>query len=331
MSLDDKIPASFGTADSPFIPGTNIQFAWDSVSLSAMLTCPQQYKYRIIDGLVPKTPSYAIALIFGILFHKGLEYYHQARMVGDHDEALHQAVKCLLANPATATLPSDDDIDEMKEKTDEDDDGITLRNSKIRTRYHLFRSVVWYLEHYKDDPLKTLVGNSPMVELSFRIPLPIGIADVGMILCGHIDRVVEFNGFNYVTDYKTTKSLTRQYFDMFDLSHQMTGYSTAGKIILDQPVKGIFIDGVALQVGQVKFARHLTHRTAGQEREYFDLLDYVGQQAIRHARTGNYPLNTAGCYFCEFKNICKQAPEYRQAYIRQNYHSLPGWNPLENR
>lgn len=335
MSMDHILSPALAAPDSPFIPGTNIQFAWDSVSLTSILSCPRRYQYQIIEGQTPRSPNYAIALVFGILFHEGLQYYHMAKAAGEeHDDAVFTTVKRLLQQPATATLPTDTEIDAMAESHDPDeDDGITLRNSKIRTRYYLIRSVVWYLEHYKKDPVTTIIlpTGQPAVELSFRLPLPIDVQDHQLMLCGHIDRGVEFNGFLYASDYKTTKSLTSQFFEMFDLSHQMTGYTTAGQVIFDQPVKGALIDGVALQVGAVKFARSFSSRTPGQIGEYFDLLKYAGAQAVQFATTEVYPMNTASCYFCEYKAVCRQPPEYRATYLKQFFERRPGWNPLENR
>lgn len=185
-----------------------------------------------------------------------------------------------------------------------------------------------------DAPAKTIIlpSGAPAVELSFRLPLQIDVLGTPLLLCGHIDRGVEFNGQIWPLDYKTTKSLTNQWRLMFDLSHQMTGYTIAGTSIFDRPgVKGAIIDGVALQVGQAKFSRSPTMRTEGQIGEYFELLRYVRDKAILHAETGSYPMNTASCYFCEFKDICSQPPEYRERHIRQHYFSKPGWNPLENR
>lgn len=336
MSLDDKIIVSASTTepDSQFLAGSKIQFAWDSVSLTSFLSCKRRYKYLVLDGLVPKAPGYAIALEFGILFHEAVEHYHKVRSDGaSHDDAVHVTMRLLTAKPAFAALPTDEDIDELKAETDDDDDGIQLRNSKVRTRYHLARAVVWYLDHYAEDPLSTLIlpSGRPAVELSFRIPLPIHIAGHELLLCGHIDRVVAFENNLWASDYKTTKSLTRQFFDTFELSHQMTGYTVAGTSILDEPVKGVWIDGVALQVGGVKLSRAPTTRTPGQIREYFDLLADVVEQAERAFDTGHYPMNTASCYFCEFKQVCKQPPEYRDRYVDLYYDRKPGWNPLRNR
>lgn len=336
MSLDDKLNVAASLVDSQFVGDSTVQFAWDSVSLTNILSCPRRYQYSIILSLHPRNPGYAIALVFGILFHKGLEVYHKARAAGsDHDAATFTAVRHLLDDPATATLPTDDVIDEMKESHDPDaDDGIDLRNSRIRTRYFLFRSLIWYLEHYADDPMQTFIlpSGAAAVELSFRIPLQIDVLGQPLLLCGHIDRGVIFNDRIWPTDYKTTKSLTNQWRQLFDLSHQMTGYVLASSVIFEQPaISGAMIDGIALQVQQVKFSRSPTMRTAGQISEYFDLLRYVRDKAILHAETQSYPMNTASCYFCQYKDICSQPPEYRDRHIRQHYISAPGWNPLENR
>jgi hypothetical protein len=57
----------------------------------------------------------------------------------------------------------------------------------------------------------------------------------------------------------------------------------------------------------------------------------VAEQAERAYDLNFYPMNTSACYFCEFKQICKQAPEFRDRYINLYYERKPGWNPLQNR
>lgn len=338
MSQDSILPAAFAAPDSPFLPGSNVQFAWDSVSLSSILSCPRRYQYQIIDGMVSSNPNFAIALVFGIQFHSGLQYYHENKAAGqDHETAMLNMVKRLLAEDATQSLPRDSDVEALAsaqpDPDEAEDDGINLRNSKIRTVYYLFRALIWYLDQYEEDAFKTLIGltGKPAVETSFRVPLPIDIEGTDLILCGHIDRAIDFNDKLYVSDYKTTKSLTRQFFDMFDLSHQMSGYNLAGQIIFKEPVKGIIVDGIALQVGQVKFHRHTTSRTAGQIDEYLKLLQHASRLAIAYAEQDYYPMNTASCYFCEFKTACRQPPEYRDRFLKMHWKQEPGWNPLRNR
>ena len=35
---------------SPFLPGTQIMYAWDSTALGLLKTCPRLYQYTIIEG-----------------------------------------------------------------------------------------------------------------------------------------------------------------------------------------------------------------------------------------------------------------------------------------
>ena len=68
-----------GSAD-PFLPGTYVQWAWDSTCLGLIKTCPRLYQYTMIDGYVAKGES--IHLRFGIEYHQALQDYDIARAEG---------------------------------------------------------------------------------------------------------------------------------------------------------------------------------------------------------------------------------------------------------
>jgi len=327
---------------SPFVDGTKIQFAWDSTSLTIAMACPQRYKYEIIDGWEPRNPNVAIALAFGILIHSGIETYHQLRAAGSSfDDAVVGSLRAVMSKddfrrpglPLWDSIPVEADILEMKAADAEDDeaDGIDLRNSKIRTRYHLFRALVWYFDNYRTDALQviSLADGTAAVEHSFRVPIGEALSDgTPLMLSGHLDKVVEFNDQLFVSDVKTTKSITAQWRQSFDLSHQMTGYTLGGKIGLRQPVQGAFIDGICLQVGGVKFNRFTTHRSESQLREYIRLLKYTADQAEMWFQTNYYPQNTAACMFCQYKEVCRQPPEFRPGTLHTHFKQAPAWNPL---
>lgn len=344
MSL--PIPLLNHGSASPFIEGTMLQYAWDSVSLGVFMSCPRKYQYLILEGWTPRSPNFAIALDFGILFHSGLEFYHKARAIGcEHDLAVAEMIKKLVLETRYSHLPTAIEIEEMKEAHDEDeDDGITLRNSKVRTRYHLLRALVWYLEHYANDPITThlLRDGSAAVEVSFRVELPISPSFITgqehpFILSGHLDRVGVLNQSLFVVDYKTTKSLSSQFFAAFSLSHQLSGYTFAGRVALEEPISGVIIDGIALQVGGCKFSRAPSPRSQTQLEEFFANVSEITANAERYAiaLADNpkflYPMNTQSCYFCEFKQVCSQPPEMRRRFLAMSYEQKPAWNPLENR
>ena len=340
--LPDEKESLRGVPDlppSPFVAGTQVQYAWDSTCITTILECPQRYKYRIIDGWATKNPNTAVALVFGILFHYGIEQWHRAKARGeDYHTSCDSAIRSTLTKTEHGRvlvdqLPTDEDIQQQRTEEDEDD-GISLRNSKIRTRYHLLRALVWYFENYRHDTLEVfhLATGEPAVELSFRVPVGIELSNgTELLLSGHMDRVVRFNDQLFVADVKTTKSISRQWAAGFDLSHQMTGYIIGGNIALGEPVAGAIIDGAALQIGGAKFGRHFTYRTKSQMAEYMRLLQHVAGQAEQYADDGFYPLNTSACMFCEFKDVCRQPPEQRDRTLDYLFERKEAWNPLKNR
>jgi hypothetical protein len=301
------------------------------------LRCWRAYQLSILQGYVLRNEQYAIALRFGIAFHSALEFYHKEKATGKtHDEALLTLLTTRHTCPDYCSLPYELPSDAaLAEETDEADDGISKRNTRVRTRYFLIRAVVWYLEHYANDPASTIIlaSGKPAVELSFRVELPIPVtASTNFILSGHIDRAVSFQDDYWVTDYKTTKGLSRQFFADFQLSHQLTGYTIGGSVILDKPVKGAIIDGIALQVGGAQFARQQSRRSPSQVNEYIQTLRYLTETARTLAdRGGDYPMNTSSCYFCQYKQVCGQPPEFRAQYLNMAYERKKAWNPLQSR
>jgi hypothetical protein len=67
-------------AISPFLPGTKVQFAWDSTSLGWLKTCPRLYQYSMIEGW--RSSAKSVHLEFGGLYHSGLEMYDKQRSLG---------------------------------------------------------------------------------------------------------------------------------------------------------------------------------------------------------------------------------------------------------
>lgn len=325
--------------DSPYLRGSFLQFAWDSTSFTTLMECPRKYQLRMLEGWVTRSPNRQVALDFGILMHRGIELYHRLKALGrSHMQSADEACHSILRDPLFDHLPTGADIDAEKEavaEADDDDGGeANLKQSKVRTRFHLMRALVWYFDHYASDPLRVvqLADGRPAVELSFRVPTGLHIGGEEIIYCGHVDRLVHYADSVVVVDVKTTsKSLGSAYFDLFHISHQMTGYVYAGRLALDRPVSGAMIDGVSLLVGGVKFGRAPTHRSKSQLSEFLQQLGHYTEQAEVYAEDGYYPLNTTSCRFCEFQKICSKSPEVRDLYLHQMYERQPSWNPLQNR
>jgi hypothetical protein len=192
---------------SPFLPGTNIQVAWDSTSLGWLKVCPRLYFYQMIEGWSSNEES--VHLRFGQEYHHALQDYDISRSNGiKHNDAVHDTIRELLIRTA--------DFDP---------------DHKIKTRTSLVRTVIWYLDQFQREQTHThiLADGKPAVELSFRFELDWGPAqnkivgkrvwDSGSqemvieptdvttmpqpyILSGHLDRVVSLNDDLFVMDRK---------------------------------------------------------------------------------------------------------------------------------
>ena len=322
-------------APSPFLPGTKIQFAWDSTTLGALKTCPRLYQYQYIEGWGSADES--VHLTFGSHYHHALENYARSRAAGiDHEDSIHDVVRQLLIDTWNGEAPWT--VDEE------------TKAGKYKNRHSLVRTVIDYLDWYKDDPAQVYIkaDGEPAVELSFRFELEwgpkceqVGIDNAALqpfLLCGHLDRVVEFAGDLYVMDHKTTTStLSTYYFDQWSPSNQMTLYTIASQIILDSPIKGVIIDGTQLLVDSARFIRGFTYRTPDQITEWLtDLRDWLAR-AEGYATANYWPMNDTACDKfggCRFREVCSKSPQVREQFLKSDFTKLgeeDKWNPLRPR
>jgi hypothetical protein len=348
-------PAITGIPISPFLPGTNIQYAWDSTSIGYIKVCPRLYQYTMIDGWAPKDES--IHLRFGIEYHQALQEYDISRANGvPHEDAIHDVIRQLL------TRVHDWHVDP------------TTKAGKYKNRYSIIQLVVDYLDHFSHDPAKTYIleNGKPAAELSFRFELDWGPragvvhstdpslnkalaadaeylhamgADEGpsfsqpYLLCGHLDRVVDFNDQLLVMDHKTTTTTpTEYYFNQFEPNNQMSLYTLAGKIVLNTPIKGVIIDAAQVLLEKPnKFIRGFTYRTPGQLMEWVHDLHIFLSTAETYAEAGYWPQNDTACDKfggCKFRSVCSKDPAVRDRFLAADFEKLSveeRWNPLKPR
>ena len=317
---------------SPFLPGTNIQYAFDSTSLGLFKTCPRLYQYTMIQGWSSKFES--IHLRFGIEYHTALQEYDISRANGvRHEDAIHDVVANLVRRTNDWVVDP------------------SIKAAKYKNRETIVSLVVDYLDHFgPNDPATTyiLADGRPAVELSFRFELEQGpnateiAADVTRqpyLLCGHLDRVVEFNGQLLVMDRKTTTTtLGDSYFDQYEPNNQMTLYTLAGQVVLGQPVRGVIIDGAQVLLEKPnRFVRGFTYRTPDQLEEWMTDLSITLNNA-EDCATGDYwPMNDTACDKfggCRFREICSKSPTVRDKFLASSFTKLEPadrWNPLKPR
>lgn len=307
-------------APSPFLVGTKLQVSWDSTSLGWLKTCPRLYEYSMVEGWRSRGDS--VHLTFGLHYHAALELYDKLKVMGkSHDDALWDAVYDALVNTWTAEGPWRPD-----------------HNTK--TRENLVRSIIWYLDNFADDVATTarLADGRPAVELSFKFELDFGpqksYGAHHYSLCGHLDRVVDYLGHQYVMDRKTTGStLSPHYFEGYDPDNQMSLYTIAAQIVFASPVKGVIIDAAQVLVGGTNFGRGITYRTPSQTAEWLADLRYWFRLAEGFATEGHWPMNDRACGMyggCTFRKVCSKSPEVRQKFLESDFERRP-WNPLQVR
>ena len=315
---------------SPFLPNTSIQYAWDSTSLGMLKTCPQLYKYTMLDGWTPKEDS--VHLRFGIEYHKALEEYDAERFDGKtHEDSVRQVVHNLLCR-----------IADWNPNTD-------TKAGNYKNPRTLLQLVIDYLDRYQIDPAQTAVRKNgrPATELSFRFELDWGptkdhnddVMRQPYILCGHLDRVVNFNDETFVMDRKTTTTTPSQYFfDQFSPNNQMTIYTIAGQVILEATIRGVIIDSAQVLLEKPNnFVRGFTYRTQAQLDEWLQDLRFWLNQAENYATVGYWPKNDTACDKfggCKFRGVCSRDPSVRERFLEADFNKLPledRWNPLKPR
>lgn len=298
--------------NNSFSAGT--QVVWDSTSLQWAKQCLRKYQLKMIEGWEPRRLS--AHLWFGQHYASAIERFHKLRAEGaEHDSALLTVVRLLL-----------------EETWDSETDTPITTDMPAKSRESLLRSVIWYIEEYRDDPLKPLVlaNGQPAVELSFKFEIAPGI-----MWAGHFDRIASLDGNPCIVDQKTTgsSSLGSYYFDGFSPDTQFTGYITAGRIAFGIPALYAVIDAAQIGVGYTRFARGVITRTEAQIDEWLtDTLWWIAL-AQRATREANFPMNTSSCSLfggCEFRQICASSPHVRQNFLEGSFHRRV-WDPSKER
>lgn len=328
--------------ESPFLLShPTLQFAWDNTSLVMLKECARKYYYAIICGYRPKHK--APPLYFGGMFHKALETYDELRAKGtDHHPAQIAAIKVAMLETMTVHPPHDKEVQnpETGEVTIEHvPETVTLwmSDDPNRSRETLVRSVVWYTEHFKSDVLKTFVfpDGTPAIELSFRFELPVNNPDGDpYFYVGHIDKVAEMAGQLWNVERKHTKrTLSSSYFAGYTPNGQVTGYTFAGKVVLDRPVSGTIVDATQVAIGFNRHMRHIASRNEEQLNEWLVNTVHWIKMAEHYAASNYWPMNEESCHKysgCQFREVCSKSPSNRQGWLDAGFMKDP-WNPLKSR
>lgn len=327
-----------------------VEYAWSASTIKMAETCGRYYQYKMLEGWNPrgKNPH----LRFGGHYATALEHFHKHRALGlDYDDAMYEVVhEALIDTWDYDRVPADVTRDCMDPECDDplcvqNWDGLTAgeripgtgkpwdSDHNLKTRATLIRTIVWYLEQFRDDPALPvrLATGAPAVELSFALPV-----DNDITLVGHLDRLADYANDLYVVDEKTTgTTISSHYFNQFSPDTQMSLYTFAGTAVFGSPVKGVIIDAAQIAVGFSRFERGVTMRTQGQLNEWYDSAMDTILRTQAATRSGDpLPMNTTACGNyggCEFRAICSRDPGVRRNYLEGDFTQGGGYDPLEKR
>lgn len=295
-----------------------VQFAWDSTSITLATECQYKYYLKMIEGWTD--PHLSVHLRFGQHFATALEHYHKHRFEGaDYNQATLLVVK--------------EALEATWDRTEDNPAGAPwVSNHNTKTRENLIRTIIWYLEQFRDDPMQVIVlaNGKPAVELSFQIDI-----DDGNVLCGHLDRLVDYANDLMVTDNKTTGSaISQKYFDGYKPDIQMSTYTFAGKTVFNMPIKGVVIDAAQIMVGFSRFERGITLRSEDELSEWYDDTMYTIERTQRATVENYFPRNTTACGNyggCQFRAACSRPRSVREQFLLADYVRGERWDPLKAR
>lgn len=296
-----------------------LQLAWDSTSLGALKTCPRFYELSILRGWTSRRES--VHLTFGIHMHVAKETYDKAKAEGAaHDTAVCRAVHRAMLDTWDATL--------QRPWASED---------KNKNRETLLRTIVWYFEDYKDDPIQTIIlaNGKPAVELSFAFDTQYRTQDGETFsLCGHLDRLGALGDKTYVCDVKTTKhGVDDRFFSGFAPDNQFSMYSLAAKVAYGLPTQGVIVDGVQVAITFSRTARQPSPRTNDQLEEFYRDAGVWMATAETYARANYWPMNEKSCSNyggCQFRRVCAHSPAIREKWLAADFVKRV-WDPLKAR
>lgn len=290
-----------------------IQFAYDSTSIGLWKSCPRKYYYSIVLGYEPRIMAPPLA--FGIAFHTVMETWEKLLSCKiDKHTAFIRVIR--LAGLLGDRLPSGD---------------------TSRSKETLVRSIVCYLDNFWEDKATTVIlpNGKPAAEMHFKLPF-MNYLGQEVFICGHIDRLAQWQDKVYVSDFKTSKyQLDNRFFSQFKPNTQLPLYLTACHIIAEDiqdfpSAHGVIIDGIQLGVNFTRYARHIVEFSLEEINEYIIDLQYWVKQAMDACAQNYFPQNTESCQKysgCHFLEICSKSPARRQAYLEGNFVKRT-WNPL---
>jgi len=232
------------------------------------------------------------AMDAGTLWHVGMQTLHSSQ----HKEKTIQE-RLLLAIK---------EISKEAEKTK--NFPMTKNDSKNRSLECLIENLYLYSKKYQFQLFEVLnsLDGKPLTEINFATLL-----DDSIIYRGIIDAVVNYQGKNYVVEYKSTSMLNSPMLEKYRIDSQITSYIGVAQELLGIKIDGAIVDILGLY-GKVDPSRHLvrvfTTRTKKQLQDWKLQAIRKYQHFLWMRESKNWDQNTSACTMwnrtCEYLEPC---------------------------
>lgn len=143
-----------------------------------------------------------------------------------------------------------------------------------------------------------------------------------LMFYGKLDLVVESMGEIVMYEHKTAKNMGSF---IHEPNHQITGYmwlSMADGRKLD----GCCVNLLGVLKTKEAFSRPNTHRSEDDYSEWLRMLTWTAEKITECTERDYYPIQSAGCFFCEFKPLCTSGMNVRDKLKKDNY-EVEFWEP----
>ena len=290
----------------------------DNTALQAYMTCPREFLFSMVMHRRLGESNKA-SLGFGTLWHAILAMHYRS---GGIRELVHAA--------AYKTGQGHDSPDDYRT---------------------LDRALLDYDKYTKSRPpddCQDTIGfpEAPLVEIATNAK------GDGLIhpWAGKLDRIRRYGGLIYVEDHKTTSRFDKNFWDQWELSNQMKGYTyLARQLFPDEKIAGVRVNLSHVLTANSEFKGQVftfpedvieewivtTNEWMMRLNGDLENLHYwmsQGQdiwEAMIRCFPAHYGDNACSRKYglCQYTPVCSLSPRLRQRVLEKEYQLLP-WNPL---
>lgn len=313
----------------------------DNSSFESFQTCDRLSFYKLILG---RTPLRRYALTYGGIIHKFLEHFYSAKLAQTSFDLEAALVECeaLFTEdpPPDGEWRTYDKFDRMMRKyvhkyTNEDTFEVLSVEKPFAVPIAEF-PINQYLPYPRTLLVKEAVAEVETEKRFF-------VRRIYVSWTGVIDLRVLENGQKWVVDHKTTSIEGPQFWQQFELSQQLIGYTWAAEKIDNDTYHGAIVNAIydrpdtksgkgraeenPLLRRHIYYKRHLIDQWQENTRQLLE--DF-----IHDLTTQRFPMKTTWCVgkygVCPFNIVCTLPEELRPGMLATDQFTTNVWNPLDS-